>query len=91
VKSLLPSQIPQGSDFFAEQSLMKSLEETPRVAGSIRIDIFEDLKNLTICVYDIKTGMKGLSAKRVAEIAARVYRNFPKTLRIIIMEVRPTS
>jgi hypothetical protein len=42
-------------------------------------------------VYDIKTGLKGLSKSRIGEIVARVYRNFPETLRILIMEVRPTS
>ncbi len=91
IGKLEPWEVPEGSVFSAEKSLMKTRDEALGIKGSIRIDVFEDRGNLTICVYDIKTGLNGLSAKRVTEIAARVFRNFPHTLRIIIMEVRPTS
>jgi hypothetical protein len=91
IESLQPWELPKGSVFSAEKSLMKTRDEAFGIKGSIRIDVFEDLGNLTVCVYDIKTGLRGLSPKRVLEIATRVYRNLPDTLRIIIMEVRPTS
>ncbi len=91
IGKLEPWEIPEGSVFSAEKSLMKTRDEALGIKGSTRIDVFEDQGNLTICVYDIKTGVSGLSAKRLAEIAGRVYRNFPDALRIVILEVRPTS
>jgi hypothetical protein len=60
IEKLEPWELPEGSVFSAEKSLMKTRDETLAIKGSIRIDVFEDLRNLTVCVYDIKTGLKGL-------------------------------
>ncbi|GEO99465.1 hypothetical protein [Methylobacterium haplocladii] len=60
-------------------------------AGSIRVDILERSAPATVCVYDHKTGKKGLTPKRAAEIAIMVQRNFPGARRIILIEVRPKS
>jgi len=57
--------------------------------GSIRVDILENTKYNTVCVYDIKTGKSGLSAARFAEISRTVHLRFPNTLRIIVIEIRP--
>jgi len=43
----------------------------------------------TVCVYDIKTGRRGLSCPRMDEIAFNVHRLYPGTQRIIVIEVRP--
>jgi hypothetical protein len=81
----------QNADFRAEVSYLKSQEE--KVYGrkdSIRIDVLEKVKDGTVCVYDIKTGRRGLSVPRIAEIAKNVFGAYPGTSRIIVTEVRPT-
>jgi hypothetical protein len=73
-----------------EASFFKLLEEG--VVGekdSIRIDVYEPSKNKTVCIYDIKTGRRGLSENRMSEMAARVFRRYPDSERIIVTEVRP--
>jgi predicted ATPase len=61
--------------------------------GSLRIDVLEDLKSGTICVYDIKTGnsrYSGLSPRRRADIRDAIFRAFRKgAQRVILTEVRP--
>lgn len=91
VHTNLKHQIDQLSDpnFRAEISLLKEQPATYGRPGSIRIDVFENVGNGTVCVYDIKTGKEGLSPARFAEIAARVFKIFPGTVRIIVSEIRP--
>jgi hypothetical protein len=95
-------------NFKAEVSLLKTYDETgariPKEMrkdyerpygkkGSIRLDVVENVGNGTVCVYDIKTGHSVLNARRMAEIAGRVFENekkyAPKVERIIVMEIRP--
>src|SRR5215510_2171845 len=40
------------------------------------------------CVYDIKTGQRGLSPARTTEIATNVFKAYPATQRIIVSEIR---
>lgn len=81
--------------FRAERSYLKSYYEGPREEipygspNSLRIDVYEQRDNGTVCVYDIKTGKAGLSPERAAEIAGTVYRRFFGVRRIIVTEVRP--
>ncbi|MET0258414.1 MAG: hypothetical protein ABW179_07510 [Methylobacterium sp.] len=77
-------------DFIAETSFMRSggiLSSTGR--GSLKLDLLERSVPLTVCVYDHKTGESGLSAPRAADLAEAVQRNFPGTLRMIVIEIRP--
>lgn len=87
----LKTQIDNLDDpnFRAEISLLKERPANYGEAGSIRIDVFENVGNGTVCVYDIKTGVEGLSPARFAEIAMRVFKVFPHTRRIVISEIRP--
>ncbi len=78
-------------DFRAEVSFLKELEEAYGEPGSIRVDVFENVDGMEICVYDIKTGVRGLSAQRAAEIVKKVFTKFPFSKRIIVVEVRPTT
>jgi hypothetical protein len=59
--------------------------------GSIRIDAYENLpEKSTVCVYDPKTGWRGLSFPRMNELAASVHRLFRYDPQyIIVTEVRP--
>jgi hypothetical protein len=92
VHSLLKQDIDTlaDRDFRAEVSLMKS---DPKVhygiRGSIRVDVLENVGNGTVCVYDIKTGERGLSLPRSKEIAGEVYSYYTRTTRIIVVETRP--
>jgi hypothetical protein len=82
--------------FKSEQSITKSIQEYGEPArreygeaGTLRVDIYEELTNRTVCVYDIKTGKSGLSWKRIVEIADAVHRLFEHSDRFLIIEVRP--
>lgn len=87
-------------DLRAEVSFLKIADEVPKLQlaaeiaahgkpQSIRIDVEEKTKHGDVCVYDIKTGARGLSGPRMNEIAWRVYeRHGPR--RIIVIEVRPS-
>jgi hypothetical protein len=57
--------------------------------GSLRIDVLENTENGMVCVYDIKTGKKGLSARRIAEIARAVYLRHPSASGFVVTEMRP--
>jgi hypothetical protein len=76
--------------FQAEISFLKSNGADARYGtrGSVRIDVFENLNNGTICVYDLKTGTARFDPERGLEIAATVYKRYKTTRRILITEVR---
>jgi hypothetical protein len=59
--------------------------------GSIRIDAYENIPDKsTVCVYDPKTGRRGLSFPRMNELAAAAHRLFGYDPNyIIVIEVRP--
>jgi hypothetical protein len=59
--------------------------------GSIRVDVLELTDNMTVCVYDVKTGQKGLTPARFLEITRSVARAYPGYRNLIITEVRPTG
>lgn len=70
----------------SEQSLLKRIEDAPLDFSAVRVDVLEDREVGPICVYDLKTGRRGLSRARAIEFAARlVHLGRP----IIIIEVRP--
>jgi hypothetical protein len=75
-------------DFRAEVSAIKSREVTYGRSGSVRVDVLERVGNGTVCVYDIKTGDRGLSARRMVEIADNVHSRYLGTRRIIVIETR---
>ncbi len=56
---------------------------------SLRLDVLEESKPLTVCVHDFKTGESGFAALRATQIARMVAINFPGTQRIIVNEIRP--
>jgi hypothetical protein len=77
-------------NFRAEVSILKS-QEVDRSSGrlgNIRVDVFEKVSESTVCVYDLKTGTRGLSAARFREIGEAVRSEFPAAIRTIITEVR---
>ncbi|MBB6356117.1 hypothetical protein ACFFTN_23170 [Aminobacter aganoensis] len=70
----------------SEQSLLKRIEETVIDFSAVRVDVLEDRDVGPICVYDLKTGRRGLSRSRAIEFARRLaYLGRP----IVIIEVRP--
>lgn len=77
-------------DFRAEVSVLKDLDETYGARGSVRIDVFENIRSEIVCIYDIKTGKSGLSARRAAELAAKAFEGLPSARQIIVIETRPT-
>jgi len=57
--------------------------------NAIRVDVLERVDDRTVCVYDIKTGSRGLSIARMNEIASNVNVRYPGTHRIVVIETRP--
>jgi hypothetical protein len=76
-------------NFRAEASFIKSRDAGYGEVGSKRIDVLENVGNGTVCVYDIKTGTRGLALQRSGEIAGAVHYYFPRTQSIIVIETRP--
>jgi hypothetical protein len=79
-------------NFRAEVSVSKSkLEARYGEKGSVRIDVYENRQGTsTVCVYDPKTGKRGLSFPRTTELAETAHRLFGyKPKQIIVIEVRP--
>lgn len=56
--------------------------------NSIRVDAYEYRRG-TLCVYDLKTGLAGLSDRRADILANAIKLGFSPILRIIVIEVRP--
>ncbi len=82
-------QFPRDPNFRAELSLSKSEGESYGTKDTIRVDVLENVRNGTVCVYDIKTGNRGLDIARMNEIAFNVNRYYPGTQRVIVIETRP--
>lgn len=59
--------------------------------GSTRLDIFEDRRNVmgAICVYDIKTGQRGIGTNQLKAIAEVIRSNYNGAI-FYVIEVRPT-
>ena len=77
-------------DFRAEVSALKTLNETYGARGSVRIDVFENIRDEIVCIYDIKTGKSVLRLRRAAELAAKAFEGLPSARQIIVIETRPT-
>lgn len=69
-------------------SFLKSEEAAYGSRNSVRVDVLENVGDGTVCVYDIKTGTKGLSPGRMVEIATGVRSYYPGTRRIMVIETR---
>ena len=84
-------------NFRAERSFLKeAAEPTSRdelAAGyprSVRTDAYEYRpEDGTLCVYDLKTGRRGLSLRRSDILATAVYLGMRDVRRVIMLEVRP--
>jgi hypothetical protein len=72
-----------------EKSAIKSIDADYGDKGSIRIDVFENVGDGTVCVYDIKTGQTGLSLARMQEIANNAHSLYPGTKKLLVIEKRP--
>ena len=57
--------------------------------NSVRLDLYELSPNNKVCVYDYKTGKRGLSATRALILAGAAKFYYPHSDGIIIIQVRP--
>ncbi|MDC7784082.1 hypothetical protein PQJ75_05495 [Rhodoplanes sp. TEM] len=85
----VPRSPPPDPNFRAEASLLKSDDAGYGMKGSRRIDVLENPGKGTVCIYDIKTGGKGLTPARMRELASTVQFLYPGTMNLIVTEVRP--
>lgn len=70
----------------AELSIWRQIIESPLDPTAIRYDVLEDTGDGPICVYDLKTGRRGLSTARISEFAKRLG---AKGRPIVVIEMRP--
>lgn len=84
--------------FRAERSFWKEADEGRRsnnipygTRGTIRVDAYEFRPDGTLCVYDLKTGVAGLSDRRAEILARAASLGFKPIRRVIVTEVRPRS
>jgi hypothetical protein len=56
--------------------------------GSLRYDAYELTKDENVCVYDPKTGERGLDLPRMIEMAARAVDAFGRVKKIFVIEMR---
>jgi hypothetical protein len=91
VHTLLASDVRDllDKDFLPEVSYIKGQMENYGQRGTVRVDVLENVRNGTACVYDIKKGNADLSLSRSAEIAKAVYSHFNGVTRIIVIQVKP--
>ncbi len=88
-----PDETPKDPNLRAEISLQEKEDgsgtEEARYGAkdTTRLDIYHDLGNGTVCVYDVKTGKSGLGKKQISKIAKRVNR-FRKPKRFVVVEIR---
>lgn len=78
----------------AEVSFLKGLEADPGIKGTIRVDGIGRVKERpdTVCIYDIKTGIRGLSFPRMLEMVVNSQKAYNGEIRnFIVTEVRPTQ
>jgi hypothetical protein len=81
----------KSSDLAGIAGVTSEIAATYAALGSIRMDQLENIpEKSTVCVYDPKTGHRGLSFPRMNELAAAAHKHFgyhPEY--IIVTEVRP--
>jgi hypothetical protein len=79
----------KNDNYRAEVSVMKSKEARYYgEKGSLRYDAYELTKDENVCVYDPKTGERGLDLPRMIEMAARAVDAFGRVKKIFVMEMR---
>ncbi len=79
-------------DFVAEVSYDNTTGESENYGkgNTVRLDILENTrKNSTVCIYDPKTGERGIKSRKAVDYVTAVQRNFPDATRFILMEMRP--
>ncbi|MGA7487224.1 MAG: hypothetical protein WBW74_09860, partial [Xanthobacteraceae bacterium] len=95
VHKVIADEVEAGNnpDLRAERSWIKSKLEAAYHGekNSVRIDVYEYVREIsTVCVYDPKTGLRGLSLPRMGELAHTAYWLFGnKPKHIIVIEIRP--
>jgi hypothetical protein len=90
-KSVLKSELEPREDpnFKTEQSELDEAKRGKR--GTVRFDVYENRPDIsTVCVYDPKTGKRGLSVPRMTELAEGAFKLFRYVpVHLIVIEVRP--
>jgi hypothetical protein len=90
-KSVIKSTLEPREDpnFRAEQTELDQAEYGER--GTIRFDVYENRPEIsTVCVYDPKTGKRGLSVPRMNELAEGAFKLFRYVpVHLLVTEVRP--
>jgi hypothetical protein len=57
--------------------------------NSVRLDLYELSPSNKVCVYDYKTGSKGLGGSRAMRLARTAKYHYPQSDGIIVIQVRP--
>ena len=60
-------------------------------AGTSRLDIYHQPRPTVACIYDHKTGSRGLAWSNAVRYADAARKYFPETQRIIVIQMRPRT
>lgn len=79
-------------NLFSELSIRKNGKEGAYgEAGTSRLDIYHRPRPTVACIYDHKTGSRGLAWSKAVRYAAAARKYFPETQRIIVIQMRPRT
>lgn len=62
----------------------------PREAGSIGLDVYEQIDDDIACIYDFKTGKRGLSGRRMTHFSSASAKRFPRVNKFFVIEIKPS-
>jgi hypothetical protein len=57
--------------------------------NTVRIDVFNQVDDKTVCIHDIKTSYKGLSYKRMQDLLGAASRRYPGIEQVFLTEIWP--
>jgi hypothetical protein len=92
IEDRINNAVPKDPNFVAEKSISKAGAEAGYgEKDSVRVDALENRpKHRMVCVYDPKTGWRGLSFTRTGELPLAIRRHFKDALSFFVIEVRPS-
>lgn len=62
-----------------------------REEGSLRLDVHEAVRSDLTCIYDFKTGQRGLGAPRMGNFARSTAETFPNTEQFFVIQIKPSA
>ncbi|MHC1549470.1 hypothetical protein [Phyllobacterium sp. K27] len=82
----------------AEYVLWDALAEAPDNTAATRgnkhtleLDVFEKVNDDLVCIYDIKTGKRNFTSKRMSQLSHAVAKKYPGVKNFFTIQIRPSA